>query len=412
MDPRQTSRPDPRWFAALVVAGLVVGVFAASQPGPVRAAELLDGEIASVDLGRELIEPKRLPSVQELRALVRKPEISTVLMLKLFTSGDNHHLPVFSDDGRRLALQRSDVQAQSSKLLVYSTLSQADPTMLTDNPAAYDYMFRWGINGPGSFGFVRIDSGKSATRIFTSTGGSPHERVGGDKRRRFPALYRRTDGIWRLVYEEEGRLMQEAFTDKGPVHEPLMLAHATSPCWSRDGSRLLMARRRSDNSRLPTYETVVWNLRTEEGLPLAASQDEIVRSPCWSPDEQAAAFYVRQGGEGKPWRIRVCPIAEGGAGTTVGDDVVVNPDFDSQGPAWEPGGRRVWFFSHEHSREAYYPLMAADVKTGELTSVDYPNCCTTPHDLAVNPTNLVPEIAFVAHDGLPKDLFIVFLNHY
>ena len=412
MGVRQTRRLDPRWFVAVVCAGLVVGVFATGWPAAAPAAELLDGEFASIDLGRELIEPKRLPTVQQLRALVRKPEISTVLMFKLFTSGDNHHLPVFSGDGRRLALQQSDAQARSSKLLVYPALFQAEPTMLTDNPAAYDYMFRWGINGPGSYSFVRIDPGKSATRIFTSTGGSPQARVVGSQRRRFPALYRRTDGIWRLVYEEEGRLMQEAFTDEGPVHEPLMLAHATSPRWSGDGSRLLMARQRNNDSRVPSYDMVVWNLRTEDALPLTVSQDEIVRGPCWSPDERAAAFYVRQSGEEKPWQIRVCPVAKGSAGTTLGGDVVVNPDFESQGPAWEPSGQRVWFFSHEHCREAYYPLMAADVETGQLTSVDYPNCCTTPHDLAINPTNGAPEIAFVAHDGLPKDLFIVFLNHY
>jgi hypothetical protein len=47
-----------------------------------------------------------------------------------------------------------------------------------------------------------------------------------------------------------------------------------------------------------------------------------------------------------------------------------------------------------------------------VITVDYPKRCTTPGDLAVNPATAVPEMAFAAHDGLPRDLFIVFLNHY
>jgi hypothetical protein len=405
---RQIGRDD---FVAPVF-GLLLAVIALAGPGPARG-QLLEGEFASIDLGRKLIEPTRFPTIRELRAAVRKPEIGAVLMLKLFTSGDNHHLPIFSGDGRRLAFQRSDVQARSSKLLLFPLLSDAEPTMLTDDPAAYDYMFQWGVNSPNSYTFVRIDPGGQSTRIFVSTeGGRPVEKRLGKKRRRFPALYRRTDGIWRLVYEEEGRLMHEAWDDEGPVDEPLMLARATSPRWSRDGYRLLMARERPGGNKLSSYDIAVWNLRTETEVPLSHSAGETVRSPCWSPDEHAAAFFVRQGGEGNPWRIRVCPVAENATGRTLGNDVVVNADFESQGPAWQPDGQRVWFFSNEHCREAYYPLVSADVETGQLTVVDYPRCCTTPHDLAINPSTSVPEMAFVAHDGLPKDVFILFLNHY
>jgi hypothetical protein len=65
-----------------------------------------------------------------------------------------------------------------------------------------------------------------------------------------------------------------------------------------------------------------------------------------------------------------------------------------------------------HRKQAYYPLLAADVTTGKIDVIDYPNRCTTPYDLAVNPVTEVPEVAFMAHDGLPQDLFIVFMNHY
>ena len=375
--------------------------------------QLLDGEFGDVELGRGLIEPARFPTVRELRQAVSRPEITAVLMLKLFTSGDNHHLPVWSGDGRRLAFSRSDAGARASKLLLFSSLAQQQPTLLTDKADAYDYMFRWAVNSPAGFTFARIDSGRETTQVcFSADGRTADEKTRAAGRHVFPALYARTDGIWRLVYEQDGRLMHEAFSDEGPVDGPMMLLRGTWARWSRDGYRLLLAHERFRRGKLVTYDVVVRNLRTEANLLLPSGEEGIVRSPTWSPDERYAAFYVRAPGEDQPWRIRISPVAEDGDGITVGGDVVVNLDFDSEGPAWEPSSRRVWFFSHRHRQQAYHPLVAADVRTGETLVVDYPRRCTTPGDLAVNPATTVPEMAFVAHDGLPRDLFILFLNHY
>jgi hypothetical protein len=72
----------------------------------------------------------------------------------------------------------------------------------------------------------------------------------------------------------------------------------------------------------------------------------------------------------------------------------------------------VWFFSHGRREQAYYPLVAADRETGQSLVVHYPRRCTTPNDLAVNPATAVPEMAFVAVDGLTQDLFVLFLNHF
>jgi len=393
-------------FVCLLLALLPLGA------PSLRAAELLEGEFDSIDLGRRLLEPSRFPTVAELREAVARPELSVAVMFKLFGGQDNHHLPVFSGDGLRLAFQRSDVAAKSSKLLLFASLSQDEPTMLTDEESAYDYMFRWTLNSPASYSFVRIDPGRTATRVFFTPGGkAPEEHKGKSGRHRFPASYFRTDGIWRLLYERDGRLLHEAWDDKGPIEQPFVLAQATSPCWSDDGRRVLAARIRSAESRTPDYEIVVRDMRSGTDTVLSAAEDTVVRSPTWSPDGEAAAFYVRALGETAPWRIRVVRI-DGGSSTLLGEDVVVNPNFESQGPAWEPGGRRIWFFSHAHQREAYYPMVAGEVATGRLAVIDYPNRCTTPADLAINAADPVPEIAFVAHDGLPKDLFIVFLNHY
>jgi hypothetical protein len=395
----------------LLLAAAVLALSLLS-PRP-AAAQLLDGEFGDVDLGRELIEPGRFPTIRELRRAVARDEIGHVLMLRLYSSGDNHYLPVFSGDGLRLAFQRSDVQGTSSKLLVFPTLASAEPAMLSDEAEAYDYMFRWGVNAPESFAFVRIRPGEDRTQIlFSESGVRPVEKVPGRARSLYPALYRRTDGIWRLVYEEGGRLVHEAWDAAGPVGDPIALDRATAARWAGDGYRLLVIRPRSPGTAGGPGDVVVRNLRTEEDVVLPAGEATAVRSPTWSPDETRAAFYVREGGEGRPWQIRVAGVDGGAGGPTIGRDVVVNDNFDSQGPAWQPDGRRVWFFSREHQRQAYYPLVAGDAAGGGLTVVDYPNRCTTPNDLAINTANPVPEMAFVAHEGRPKDLFILFLNHY
>jgi hypothetical protein len=403
------SRPSIRALAAAALFLALALVGSSSATG----AELLDGEFDDINLGRQLIEPERFPTLAELRRLVDKPEITSVLMFKLFGSGDNHHLPIWSGDGRRLAFQRSDAGAQASKLLLFSSLSEQRPALLTDRADVYDYMFRWGMNSLAGYAFARIDPRRETTQIYHSSDGrKPEARTSGTARHVFPALYRRTDGIWRLVYEQEGRLIHEAYNEAGPVDGPLTLLRGTAARWSRDGYRLLLAQERFRRGKLVTYDIVVRNLRSETSLPLPAGQEGIVRSPVWAPDERHAAFYVRAPGEDQPWRIRICPVVEDGGGITVGASVVVNHDFQSEGPAWEPTGRRVWFFSHEHHRQAYHPLVAADAQSGETFLVDYPRRCTTPNDLALNPATAVPEMAFVAHDGLPQDLFILFLNHY
>lgn len=407
------SRYRPGRFAFPKLAAAVLLLLGT---GAAPAAELLEGEFGDIDLGRRLIEPARFPTIRELRQAVGEPDLRTVLMLKLSDGGggrESYHLPIFSGDGRRLALQRGDVRTESSKLLLYQSLDQAEPTLLTDQPGVSDFMFRWGVNHPESFAFARIHVGQGATHVYVSTDGRQWvSQTSGPGRHVFPALYARTDGIWRLVYERDGQVMHRAWNDAGPIEKPRKLVAGSTPRWSRDGSRLLMALQRPGRSEVATYDMVVRDLRTEKDRVLPTGEVGIVRGPSWSPDQRLAAFYVRQSGREKPWRIRICPVEEDAPGRTVGGNVKVNLDYNWEGPAWEPGGRRVWFFSNEHQHGAYHPLVAADARTGQIVLVDYPRRCTTPDDLAINPVTAVPEMAFVAHEGLLQELFIVFLNHY
>jgi hypothetical protein len=305
------------------------------------------------------------------------------------------------------------VKASSSKLLLFDTMSRPEPILLSRGPDEYDYMFRWGVNSPAGYVFSRIKADEQNTQVYFSADGSePEPKISGPGQNQYPTLYERTDGIWRLAYERGGRLIHEAFHAAGRIEDPFELAAGTSPRWSRDGYRLLFLRERSRSTRLAAMDVVVRNLRTESDVLLQTPRVGLIRSPVWSPDEQSVAFYMQEPGGAEPWNIQVCSVSPDATAQTIATDVIVNPDFKSEGPSWEPSGRRIWYFSQRHRQQAYYPLAAAGVDSERDVVVEYPRRCTAPSDVAVNPVTQVPEIAFVGHDGLPKDLFVVFLNHY
>jgi hypothetical protein len=395
------------------IAVALLAVAAVAGRAERAAAEALEGEFTDINLGRPLLEPDRFPTVQELRAAVRKPEFAAVVMFKLFGDKNNHFLPAWSHDGRRLAFQQSDGSTNSSQVLLYDSRAQAAPKLLSDRPDAYDFMFRWGTSSPDGFVLARVQAESQGANVWASVDKGPlAERTGGGKRYAYPALYERTDRIYRLAYEREGEVWIEAFTATGPVEAPKMLIKGTAPRWGRDGRRLLALRERRRSGLSVDYDVVVRDLAAGSDQVLAAPTGGTVRGAVWSPDESFVAWHGRPSGEASPWRIHVAPTAPGGEARVVATDVVVNLDFDSEGPSWQPDGRRIWFFSHAHRREAYYPLAAVDVASGDTLVVEYPQRCTNPLDLAVNPATAVPEIAFVGHDGVTQDLFIVFLNHY
>lgn len=375
-------------------------------------AQLLDGEFDDIALGRELISPDSFPTVRELRRAVSQPRIETVMMIKLHAAEEHsHHLPVWSHDGKRLAFQRSQVGVNSSKLLLFESLSAPSPRSLSRDGESYDYMFRWGLNHPSSFVFARLGGGAEKTQLLYSSGAeATTSRTPRGGLFFYPSLYERTDGVHWLAYERNGEIVHHAWTGSDAVDR--VVARGTSPRWSRDGRRLLMARETGLGGAVRDYDIVVRHLRDEQENVLSSRPRVVVRSPTWSPDERHAAFYERDGRDGSPWRIQVAKTDGQSQAETLVDDVIVNPDFKSEGPSWDPSGERIWCFSHEHRQQEFYPLVAADVATGSVTLVDYPRRTTSPRDVAVNPATAIPELALVAHDGLTRDLFVLLLNHY
>jgi Tol biopolymer transport system component len=360
------------------------------------------------------LEPSAIPSIKQLRELVAKPQLTAVLLFKLHADSSNYALPVWSDDGKRLAFQRTGTAgAKTSQILLFNQLSQAEPTQLTESPEDYDYMFRWGVNSNTAYTFARISRARGATGVFVSTlGDAPVEKTPAGGRYVAPSLYERTDGIWRLIYEHDGELFQLAWNEKETLEANLSLGRGATARWNFDGSRLALLRERGSSGRVTDWDIAVRTLRTGAESVLSDASSPRVRSPSWSPDGKKIAFFSRPANDSQACRIGVASAAADGPVRLLGQQVIVNLDFDSEGPSWEPSGRRIWYFSHASRQQAYYPLNAVDVNTGETISVDYASRYTTPNDLAMNPTAEIPEVAFVAHDKLNQDLLILLLNHF
>ena len=383
---------------------------------PIAAAQTaLKGEFSDINLGRELIGTKRFPTIEELRAACAKPEIETVLMFKVHGDTSQHQLPIWSPDGRRLALQRSvgdkgSGPAGSSQVLLFDSLTQATPRPVQAPSQSYDYMFRWDRNGTDAFVFARIEAGSPVTRLLVSAEERELEpRTDADARSLNPTLFVRDTSLFWMVYEVGDGLIQQAWS--GKENQRRSLGEGSSPRFNRDGTRLLILRRDATSGRLGAREVGILDLRDSKFVSLLRPGAGVVRSATWSPDERFAAYYYRESSDAAPWRIEA-QATDGSGGRTLADNVVINPDYTTEGPSWEPTGRRVWYFTHTLREQEYYPIAATELVTGATIRVDYPRSVTSPQDLAVNPVTTVPELAFVANRGLPRDLFVVFCNHY
>src|SRR4051794_32076348 len=103
---------------------------------PAVGQGLLEWEFGDIDPGRKLVEPARFPTIRQLRQLAAQPQMTSVLMLKLFGDENNHHVPIWSSDGQRLAFQRTSRGSETSKLLMYASLADEQPTLLSTQPGA------------------------------------------------------------------------------------------------------------------------------------------------------------------------------------------------------------------------------------------------------------------------------------
>jgi len=417
--------PVPAFNRALICAlfictPFICAPFICAPLARQAVAQLVPGEFSNIQLDRELAGFDHFPTIAELRAKAAMPAHTPVLMLRLNHSENNqHHMPVWSPDGKRLAFQQSagvSATASDSKVFVFPSLAYKAPILLTSEPKAYDYMFRWGLGKPGIFVFSRLSPGGNGARVMYSAGydtagqGKVESKTGSDAMHEYPSVYAQTDGVMRLAYEVKGAVMQSAWNaDRSGA--AAQVSPGGSPRWSRDGVRLLMLRGRTRSDRVTAYDVVIRNLKTGQEHVAAHPETGTLRSPVWSPAENRIAYFARDPGSNQPWRIEYCNSAGGGVRKAAAD-VVVNNSFKSEGPAWSPDGGQLWFFSHAFKTQAYFPLRMFDCNSSAAISIRYPDVCSAPSDVALNPSSKIPEIAFTGKDGQSRDLFVLLLNHF
>jgi len=391
-------------------------------------ADRLSGEFGGIDIGRDIVGRSSFPTISEFRKIVSDPSIKTALAIKLLADEDNHSLPQWSNDGRRLALQNVNKRKQTSIISIFWQMSDAKPVLITKDDNAYDYMFRWGLNRHNSFVFSRLPQRGGATEFWGYLSRAT-SYISEEERRRaatnmkpqkfnvdgfaysHPALYVRSDRVIRLVFENNKELMQAAAaTDNYKFGKQKKITKGAVPRWSLNGHQLLALN--LTKGRVGASELILIDLKKNNNESLVHDDSLLLRSPAWSPDNKYASCFFRRRGGNLKWSIQIAATDDSGIGRVISDDVVVNPDFTTAGPSWEPSGKRVWYFSKNNRRQAHYPFVATDVQSGKKVVVDYPDVITSPMDLTLNPVTKVPEVAFVGKQGGTDDVFVVFLNHY
>jgi dipeptidyl aminopeptidase/acylaminoacyl peptidase len=383
----------------------------------------LTGEYTNIQFGRELINRDSFPTVSEFEEYAERDDISLALMFRLVESEDNVVNPNWSSDGKRLSFQKVDTKRNTSKIFVYDHLGMKEPTLLSNQRRAYDYMFRWGVGSPSAFIFARLGTEGGNVKFLGNfnTGeilgsDSPAPSMARDlglsgNLYANPSIYVRTDQIARIAFDQAGKVLRVASRIPGKTTSAREVIAGQTPRWNRDGRHLLTIER--DSTGGTTSRMAVADI-SDNDVEYFGTKSDHARSPSWSPDERFVSCYVKEESGSVKWSIQVVPMnsAEALSVTMIDDDVIVNADFTTLGPCWNPDASQLWYFSKQHRDAAYYPLVIRNIDSGDTAVVDYPKVCTSPNDMTMNPTSNVPEIVFVGHRDIAQDVFILLLNHF
>ena len=108
---------------------------------------MLPGELP-LELGRELVGSARLPRLLELEAAVRKDEVTPVALFRLWGDEHNQLAPACCPaDGQAFACLRAHVEEKTCKVLVFSSLRDADPQAIYEDTLSYEHMPAWASAG-------------------------------------------------------------------------------------------------------------------------------------------------------------------------------------------------------------------------------------------------------------------------
>ena len=376
-------------------------------------------EYQDIDFGRELIDRTSFPTIAEFETLAEQRDISLALMFRLVKSSANVVNPCWSSDGQRLSIQSNDPDRNICKIFIFDHLGMETPTAISTASKPYDYMFRWGVGNPSSFIYGSLEGGK--VRLWGNFGTVPPADstsvviskpqdlgLSGDLYAN-PALYVRTDRIARIAFDRKGDILRAASRIAGKNSRVRKVMPGQSPRWGRDG-RLLLAIERDTAGEI-TGRLAIADIGTNK-INFYGGRSAHARSPNWSPDQQYVSCYTTATRVSDTYAIQLARVQEGQSPPAIDKDIVVNFDFTTLGPCWSPNSRQLWFFSNQYREEAYYPLIMQDIDSNSISVIDYPQVCTSPSDVTINPVTAAPELVFVGHRDLAQDVFVMMLNHF
>ena len=419
--------PSPFHPITAPIPYLLIFLFALVPSAPTAAQDLLPGEMP-VEFGRKMVEPDRFPTVRELMERLDRPEQAPAIVFRFYEDRHNHYAPQWSQDGRALAVLRSDIEAHTSKIVILPSLDAESPIVLYPESGSYDHMFAWSASGGRTFAFASTNEPSEQENLhLAALRGKPQPKrvTSGPGVKANPSLW--VEGPQgQLFFSHAGKLatlkvdLDRPSEDKpGPA-----LGEGTEASPSPDGQWLVWTERTLLAGNQSSYALKLRDLTRNSDQRLAAPPGMLLRNPTWSPDGRHIAFYARPMLQ-TSWRLYVLPAPSrlafqqpGDAGAVAGSsqsslvaqDVRVEEHFQNFGPSWDPRGDRIWFFGRAAEQE-YYPLRWATIDGRRSGQVGYPRRLTTGLDVAMNPNPALRAIAFCAIEDLHQDVIVMTLSH-
>ena len=370
-------------------------------------ATLLEGELP-IDLGRELVIPDRFPTITDLRQQLGARALTPVLLFRLFGSDLDHFVPTWSADGRQIAFQGTDPKRQASRLFHWSAETRQVGALLAESPT-YDTAITFSKGRPGAVGFLSLDRrAQHAVLRYQQSTPDFQELFSMDAFRFGLDLRRSLDDSYHLTYDDARNLHLLTLDASGQRAARTRIPEAGLGRFSPDGSRLCYLKRRRRGRKVVLYDVVVHERRTQEETILYAGQDRVVRALRWSPDGKHIAGFTRSTSAQERWTLVVMSLESGSPVRTMCDNVPVNPDFETAGPAWSGDGQSLWYLEAA-DRESGAVIARIGLSLG-AERVPIAKQLHRPTDLTLNPRARLPELCFAAAQQSTTEMYVVFLS--
>lgn len=372
--------------------------------------ERLPGEV-QLELDREMFLGNGLPSIEQIVAAVRDPEVQPLFGMRFFSGERNHYAPAWSADGEAMICLRSDLNLNTCKLLLFAHLDQRHPMDIYGEFFTFEHMPAWTTESRRQLLFVsNNEEGKQENlhrlTVFDDQLEPDFDQLTTGEGVKVLPSFHSARGKSQFAYRRDADLYHVRFpTEQPSAATESRLGRGQEASFSHDGEYLVVVRLISGGQVLS-----IRKLETGQEIRLFEAPNRLIRNPTWSPDGKWIAFYMRENTQ-LEWDLWICPFTRQPTPLQLAANVRVNADFRHVGPAWTPDSRKLWYLQGD-KEQGYYALHWSTTDGKETGTVHYPRGVTTATDLAIGPALHQPMLAFSAVKQHARDIYVVVLNHY